>query len=59
MAACHECAEARAEYEDPRQPPLETGDEILCYQCFYNEAEQKIEELTDEINRLRELQGNK
>lgn len=57
MASCQECEAARAEFEDPRAPPLDTGNEVLCYQCFYTEVEQRIEELTDEISRLRDMQN--
>lgn len=58
MSCCQDCDEAKATHEDPRSPPLDIGDEVLCYECFYNTAEQVIEEASDEISRLRILQGN-
>lgn len=51
---CLECEEAKAILRDPRVPPLDIGKEVLCDPCFQAAAEDRIEELTAEINDLRD-----
>lgn len=51
---CQECEDGVAEFRDPRHPPLDTGDQVLCDPCFQAAVEQRIEELQDEIDLLQE-----
>lgn len=31
---CQECHDAPAAHEDPRTPPLDEGNEVLCTPCY-------------------------
>lgn len=31
---CAECCYVKPKYEDPRRPPLEFGNEVLCEDCY-------------------------
>lgn len=54
---CFDCDDEYAGFEDPRSPPLEVGDEVLCYSCFSNAADEVIEGLNAEIDRLKGMQN--
>ena len=46
---CAECEKTPAGHRDPRTPPLEVGNKVLCYACFFVAASERIETLRDEI----------
>lgn len=58
---CIECfyegISTEATNEDPRIPPVDEG-VCLCFQCFKGAAEERIEELTSEIEALIEEVGH-
>ncbi len=53
MAKCIECEFGKAVSPDPRVPPLE-HDDCLCLECGESAFDERIEELEEEINLLRE-----
>jgi len=48
---CQECDEVRAEYEDPRDPPIEEG-VCLCLECYRAALEEELVNLEDAVELL-------
>lgn len=53
MSKCVECEKARSKYKDPREPPIGCG-VCLCTGCWQGAAEERIEDLQEEINDLEQ-----
>jgi uncharacterized protein (UPF0335 family) len=52
---CIECEHVKAIAKDPRVPPLERG-ECLCAECGESAYDERIEELKEELDLLRDEQ---
>lgn len=50
---CQECGGGKAHHPDPRTPPLDEGDEVLCTNCHDAAVDLMIEELETEIRDLK------
>jgi len=52
---CYECGYEQPTHEDPRTPPLELGDEVLCDDCYCMSLEECIEEAEGQVEHYRRL----
>lgn len=52
MRPCMECERVLADHRDPRCPPLDGGDQVLCLTCFEDAKSDRVEQLQDEIAAL-------
>lgn len=50
---CHYCEEGEACRPDPRDPPLDIGNRVLCVPCFEMHTDDCIAELEDQIRTLK------
>jgi len=46
---CLECESHMAKYEDPRKPPLDTGDGVLCAFCYAESLQELIRGYCEDI----------
>ncbi len=42
---CIECGYEKPTFEDPRTPPMELGDEVLCRDCYIMSINDCLEEV--------------
>jgi len=60
MNKCQECDDGspdvpEAAHPDPRDPPLDTGEKVLCDDCHDGAVEDCIADAEDELRRVRLL----
>jgi hypothetical protein len=54
-AKCQECDEQVAAHPDPRDPPLDTGNTVLCADCHDAAVEDCIVDAQDALRRAKSL----
>lgn len=52
---CLECGHEAGVREDPRTPPLELGDEVLCEGCYVMALEECLEVAQGEVDHYSQL----
>lgn len=52
---CIECGYEKPTYEDPRTPPLEFGNEVLCEECYGAAVYDCFEEVECRCEHYREI----
>lgn len=55
MSKCQECEEVEAAHPDPRDPPHDTGDKVLCEGCYHTYMEDCIADAEEELRRLKRI----
>jgi hypothetical protein len=54
---CQDCEAAPATREDPRDPPLDTGNRVLCEDCFAGCIDDEIAEAEEVVRDLKRRKG--
>ena len=49
---CADCGDGEMEYEDPREGQSYENDKSLCFDCFQNAAEERLDEIETEVQDL-------
>lgn len=52
-ALCADCEIEAGGFEDPRDPPIQVGDAVLCRECAIFATGDRIEELESEVEDLQ------